>query len=836
MALINCSMEKRTVIVTSGQNNVTSVTLEIIPDSGYVVAARDFVAGANPNTDAINSITLSNSASSGGPQNDGSYTAGNKVIVTVDFKNNYAPTTDVVLDIDPAGEATAAHLVPVKLQGTFAVPASLNKVTFTASGVLDFASSSSTTDFYAYSNPGKTVTVMVMTIAATSGDFINEDPTIAIANSGDSAAANDYTVTRANTLDTSNRLTSVVYTITAKMPKSSRSGDVITFTGAGEDIPGTQDKIYGFSMDTSSGDNNLINRRLEISADPGSTFRIKMERGTISGSTFTIDSTDGIYVFDNTKQTIASAFEPSNSTTTYPSVIDQSDGSYNPATNPYTVDSSGLFVKDIIIPPDTTDKVYRFTIIPQGTTTVDATAVGIDTSPNPDVITFNISRVGEVYIEASYASAPINPLRSGLTGSVEYFNYQGNSKGTTKPKGLAGKQVNKQVNTYDYTIVVTDDADFHLPNQLNEFVLSDLNYTNTLNSGLISEPVITAELRATADGFNAGSIRANGEASHAHAESHETDTAIVLTEQQRDALTNKTPLSLISIRSSITVDPTGSANSEFFKIKFFTTDETPVYKSQTIQIFTDFSVAGGSESDIEGGSEGMKNTTNLTAPAVDRTKLYLKGENLSIEKWGTANMSIVKNLDTFAFTSAQSVNTLDISIGVTQGVRKFVNDLARSVGYVNDVNYSIDKQVSSGGGSYTKGNITTATTHVKFTVSGAFIEAEDLLPANFNTSNYQLVLDPSSYSSNFSGATLSIFGGSQPSATLTNGSNLNRKLTIANFTIVLNFDGALSGLSTSSRYFYNFAIIHRLSSQYKPIADIEAEQLINVSNTGLASY
>ena len=203
MALINCSMEKRTVIVTSGQSNVTSVTLEIIPDSGYVVAARDFVAGANPDTtgNIINSITLSNSASSGGPQNDGSYTTVNKVIVTVDFKNNYAPTTDVVLDIDPAGEATAVHLVPVKLQGTFAIPASPSKVTFTASNVLDFASSSSTTDFYAYDNPGDLVTIMVMTIAATTNDFIDEDATIVITNSSDSTADQDYQIDRVNTFD-----------------------------------------------------------------------------------------------------------------------------------------------------------------------------------------------------------------------------------------------------------------------------------------------------------------------------------------------------------------------------------------------------------------------------------------------------------------------------------------------------------------------------------------------------------------------------------------------------------------------------------------------------------
>ena len=147
MALINCSMEKETIIVSSGDDNVTSVTLEIIPDPGYVVAARDFVTGDYSGFPQINSITLTDSESSGGPQNDGSYTSNNKVIVTVDFEDTYIFNESTVLDIDPSGVATANHLIPVKLQGTFVVPGSPSKITFTASNVQDFASSPSTTDF-----------------------------------------------------------------------------------------------------------------------------------------------------------------------------------------------------------------------------------------------------------------------------------------------------------------------------------------------------------------------------------------------------------------------------------------------------------------------------------------------------------------------------------------------------------------------------------------------------------------------------------------------------------------------------------------------------------------
>lgn len=825
MALVNCSMEKRTVIVTSGQNDVTSVTLEIIPDSGYVVAARDFVAGTNPDAAKINSITLADSESSGGPQNDGSYTANNKVIVTVDFVDSYAPTENVTLDIDPAGEATAAHLVPVKLQGTFVVPGSPDKVTFTASNVLDFASSGSTTDFYAYDNPGDLVTIMVMTIAATTNDFIDEDATIVITNSSDSTADQDYQIDRVNTFDSSNRLTQVVYTVKAVLPKVSRNNDVITFTGAGADIPGLDKKIYGYRMNTGNAGLEGINRRLEIFGDGGAQFRIKMQRGTLSGSTYTTDSTDGIYVFDNSKTTIADIFEPSTSTTTYPSEI-QSDGSYDPATNPHTLDSTGLFFKNILIPADVEDKVYRFTITPETGTTVDTSAPDINTTPDPDVITFDITRNGDAFFTATK-----NTTRT-TTNTIEYFDHLDVSKGSTEPRGKKNSSPTPPSDKYGYNIVVTDTGsqNFHLPNQANSFVLSDLNYTKTLNSGRIIDPKVTAELRATADGFNAGAIRANGEASHAQAEAHETDTIIVLTEQQREALTNKTSFNASSFRSSFTI----SGTSEFFKIKFFTTDATPVYKSQTIEISSTFYVSGDVDND---GTVNQQNTTTLTAPAVDRTKLYLTARDLTIQDFGAGDITFRHDLDTFAFTSAQtSVTTLDISFNIAELVRKFVNSISRGVGYTSDIGYSISRQVLNfSGGGYSKQNITTDTSHVKYTITGAFLNAQDGLPLNYNTSHYNLLVLPRSNDSIFNNVQLSV--DTQPSLTLNQGSTVNRSLGLSTFSILIQFDQSdIGSMSASQSYVFNADIIHRFNNTYESIGDVE-ESLGNLAGSpGLQTY
>ena len=823
-------MEKRTVVVDTSTLNsppgVTSVTLEIIPDSGYVVAARDFVAGANPDTtgNIIDSITLADSESSGGPQNDGSYTANNKVIVTVDFDNDWEPTENITFDINPSGSATIDYLTPVKLQGTFAVPASPVKCTFVASNVADFASSGASNDFYIYDNPEDAATVMNMTIAATSGDFLNVKPTVVISNSSSIVLDEDYEISSVETYDNLNRLTQVVYTIKTNLSTTNRSGDLITFAGSGADIPGADRKIYAFKMDTSDAGLLGMNRRLEIYGDVGAQFRIKMQRGTLDNSTppvFTVDTNDGIYVFDNSRTTIADIFEPSSSSTTYPSVIDQGNGSYNPATNPYTLDVTGLFFRNILIPADADGKVYRFTIIPESGTTVDPSTPGIDTGPDPDVITFDIIRKGFSSFIASYAA----PSRAGLTNTIKYYNYLLDDKGTATPRGRKDSIAGTETAVYSYSLVVTDDnEDFHLPNQKDSYILNELNYTETLDGGEILRPTITADIRATDDGFFAGAIQATGYSSHTHAESHETTTAIVLTLEQRQALTDKTDFSAFSFRSAFTI----TNSNHFFKIKFFTTDTVPVYKSQTIEISSTLYVSGGIDSD---GTVNQQNTTTISAPALNRKKLYINGENLNILSWGSNDMTLAHNLDSFAFKTAQSsIATLNLEINIGHIVSKFINSVGRNAAYAIG-NYNTSILISNDDqSSYSKQNITTSTTHAKITVSNAYIDARDLLPVNFNTSNYELLFTAGSGSSSeLSSVTLSV--PNQPATSLTSAATLDRNLAIGSgsptktFDVIIAFKNgstnALASLNSSTAYVLNCVINHRLSNSYQSVEDVE---------------
>lgn len=809
MALVNCSMDKETVVVPSGEDDVASITLEIIPDSGYVVAARDFVTGDYSGFPQIASITLTDTETTGGPQNDGSYTPNNKVLVTVDFDNNYAFTESVVLDIDPAGEATIDYLAPVKLQGTFAVPSPPVKCTFIASNVNDYASSGASDDFYVYDNPGDEVLVMNMTIAATSGDFLNVKPTAVVTNSSAVVLDEDYSISSVDTLDANNRLTQVVYTVKTNLHTTDRSGDLITFTGSGADIPGVSSTISGYRMDISNLGLNTMRRDLEVYGDSGAEFRIKIERGTLDYNydppAFTVDSTDGEYVFNNTLETIADAFYPSGSNITYPSEINAS-GNYVASTNPYVLGDNGVFLKKISIPEDIDGKVYRFTIIPESGTTVDSSAPGyLDVTPDPDVITFDIKRYGDIYLEAA-----TNTSRSLTSETVVYLDYDNNSRGTDKPYGSKESEGDDPFDTYAYRMIIEDDVDFHLPNEENSFSLTSQNCTKDFHGGSTNDVVSFAELRTNANGPFYAEIQSVGHNSHTHAEAHEPDAEIVLNLAQRTALTSKTTFNAASFSDAFTI-----VNQDYyFKIKYFTTDDTPIYKSQTIKITEDLVVAGDEE---------MQNITAISPPPIDRTKLYIYNPEISIKKWGSSNMSVTYNLDTFAFTTAQtSVVTLSLAANIEHTLKNFLNDIATEVGYVEDLGFSQTMLVSNDNEvTYVNSNITTNTTHVKFNISGAYLVAGDKLPPSYDINDYQMLFQYAGGSSELSTVQLSIT--SAPTVSLLYNNTIYRKLTISNFEVTVDFNNTLASLSAGQEYTLSMAIVHQLSQQYKNIEDIEGD-------------
>ena len=126
MALVNCTIDQRSVLIAKNQANVASVTLEIKPVTGHVVAASDFTNNTPANAN-INSITLSDS---GTP-----YDVNNEVNVVVDFVNTVSFSDDTVLTIDIDGAATRIDLIPISVGGDFSH--TLTNATVTQSSVRD---------------------------------------------------------------------------------------------------------------------------------------------------------------------------------------------------------------------------------------------------------------------------------------------------------------------------------------------------------------------------------------------------------------------------------------------------------------------------------------------------------------------------------------------------------------------------------------------------------------------------------------------------------------------------------------------------------------------------
>ena len=471
-----------------------------------------------------------------------------------------------------------------------------------------------------------------------------------------------------------------------------------------------------------------------------------------------------------------------------------------------------MFFRNIVIPEDVEDKVYRFTIIPEAGTTVDPNAPGyLDVTPDPDVITFDITRKGYAFFTSDYDALS----RGGLTNTIEYYDYLFDSKGSVEPRGRKNSLPEATMDTYSYRIVITDDdEDFHLPNEENSYVLKEFNYTETLSEAEIIRPTITADVRASDDGFFAGEMSSVGHTSHSNANNHEPDVDIVLTLAQREALTNKTSFNTESFSSSFTY----TEANRFFKIKFFTTDETPVYKSQTIEIESDLSVSSG--------DDAQQNTTTETAPAINRRKLYISGDNLQVIQWGSSDTTFTHNLDSFAFKTAQSsVTTLDLQLNMEHIVSEFINSVGRVATYSNQGYVDSILVSSDGGSSYIKQNITTSTTHVKFTINSAILYAQDGLPVDFDVNEYELLFTiASGTSSELASVNLNI--PSQPTVIIDYASTFDRVLTVGSgspptFEVIIDFNNTLASLTSSNTYVLNCKLNHRLSSSYQDIDDAE---------------
>ena len=257
MALINCTINSQSISVIGGTTNLTTQVLTITPDSGYVVAAADFVAASPPA--GVNSITLSDYNTPHG--------VNNVVFVTVDLDNSYAmPNANTTITVDVDGKALFHGERPFSVAGTWdsavgsnITPASTTNNAYSASGT--YSSSDS---------------LFSVTFTCNSGYFFTSSFYYELLT----GVASDYVFTQTNGFTGVNGVsyhTSVTFNVSYVYPQNDVTGDYIRFTiGAAELIPVTTNSITAYSINTSNILETGEQRTLKVYGSIGAKFTVQM--------------------------------------------------------------------------------------------------------------------------------------------------------------------------------------------------------------------------------------------------------------------------------------------------------------------------------------------------------------------------------------------------------------------------------------------------------------------------------------------------------------------------------------------------------------------------------
>jgi hypothetical protein len=729
MALVNCTIDKRSVLLAKGSavGGSSTVTLEIKPVAGHVVAASDFTNNttiASP----IQSITLSDSGTA--------YDVNNEVNVVVALQSGFTPTVDQTLVIDIDGEATRVDLIPITVNGEF-TGNSLTDVTSTTSSVrVDDNSLSG--DYNLIENPFETHVFATITVAPTlSTRFFETEPTIQVTNSSYTGIdLNDqYIFTYVDTFNSDGFHTQRVYTCSIIMPQVARSGDNISITATSALIPTSTNFIRGYQMNTTDSAKVSLNRTLAVLGDPGVSFKVRIERGTLSGSTFTPDSTDRYYVWDQNFTTVADAYQR------------EQFGSET-----FTIPKSGVSRVNVLIPGETVDGIsYQFSIVPQGgSNQIIPEALGYVSAY---LMQFYIGRLKDVKFEVDAVSS-----NASITKSIVYKNYLGETM-NLPPGGLSNSEKGTTTAKYDFEISIDSNKNFYLFNDSGNDVLSlDLNSggvgsqalllnSNNVTGTNIVDPfeleegdvnvtigntatqtvvdftqatILGASAEANELGISGGraigyttSTAATGAAStiSAPGTTAGNEIAIDLTLQEREALTNSSFVRLSDQEFKIL------GRRGYFVISYYSANvlrkgvtnlqTIPVAKTAVVLVgrsrkFLPLDFKGGTGPSISSQTllifpnRGYISNSTGTTPssAIDRTKMLIKGTNFYIQNYGNSDAKYTFNVDNFSQSTLTSEAAPSQALSLTHGipqfnVKEYSNSQAAALAFNGSITYPL---------------------------------------------------------------------------------------------------------------------------------------------------
>ena len=413
MALNNCTINSgsASTLKDVAIGSLANIILNIKPDDGYVLSASDFTNNTG-SLSGIASIVLSNKTNA--------YDLDNEIIVTVDLDNTFTPSSDVNLVIDIDGDAILSKLVPKTISGTYdtvtanCTVSSQTGVAYTATGI-----------------PYSEQTLFTKTFTAISNKFFETAPSYVISTGN----TDDYSITVTDVYSSDVYLTARTFTVKAKIPTVSISGDNIDFTAQanGDIVTASVGKITAVRINSAVLPYQRSTRQIAIYGNVGAQF------------TLSIVNEDGT---------------PYN-------FIDLNF--INGGSVSAIIPSTGSVIFDINIPAVLDDDQYDFTL---STTSFSGSQLSSLLDPdNNQIHTFSIQQLGDitytVNTDASTDSRTYTSNPSAVHLGTPFFEFEGQRQVTS-------------------TLTLTDNADIVLTRLplVSDFISTNTNSSNSTDSSI----------------------------------------------------------------------------------------------------------------------------------------------------------------------------------------------------------------------------------------------------------------------------------------------------------------------------------------------------------------
>ena len=293
----------------------------------------------------------------------------------------------------------------------------------------------SAANYTATGSTGQVKDLFQITLAATSGHYFIEEPTVTV-TTGDVA---NYIVTKTPN-GTGVSFTSMVVNVDATIPLENVTGDVIAISATAEDLPSASNRITAYIGAVDIAPLSFTRRTITVIGDPGATFRLQLKNNANQFFNFTT----GVFQTGSAE------------------------------TGTITVQADGQAQHPFDFPIILADDDYDIHIIPKSPTTINLSS----SQTNP----FVIQRRGFKKVQVSVTSTSRGTFSSYTRA---YTDYQGNPITHTAQGPILNTPLHETGGSdgqalFNYVVTIEDDQTFDFSTTNGKtLVLTESNLTQT---------------------------------------------------------------------------------------------------------------------------------------------------------------------------------------------------------------------------------------------------------------------------------------------------------------------------------------------------------------------